>query len=139
MAADAADDELRLVQAASGALHAAAEQANRAAALQATAVEMQKAADEARMMAEIQVGGRHTRLDCKLKANEADCNKVLLGGGGGGGGGYFELTPLQMMVADEGSPLQPCCPWTVLTPGTSFRTPPVLLRSYPQRGCCCRR
>ena len=87
VAADAADDELRLVQAASGALHAAAEQANRAAALQATAVEMQKAADEARMMAEIQVGGRHTRLDCKLKANEADCNKVLLGGGGGGGGG----------------------------------------------------
>ena len=62
MAADAADDELRLVQAASGALYAAAEQANRATALLATAVEMQKTADEARMMAEIQVGGGRNRL-----------------------------------------------------------------------------
>ena len=75
MAADAADDELRLVQAASGALYAAAEQANRAIALQATAVEMQKAADEARMMAEIQVGGRYTGLDCKQKTNGADCSE----------------------------------------------------------------
>ena len=66
VAADAADDELRLVQAASGALYAAAEQANRATALLASAVEMQKAADEARMMAEIQVGGRHDRPAARL-------------------------------------------------------------------------
>ena len=75
VAADAADDELRLVQAASGALYAAAEQANRAIALQATAVEMQKAADEARMMAEIQVGGGYTRLDCKQTTKGADCSE----------------------------------------------------------------
>ena len=76
MAADAADDEMRLVQAASGALYAAAEQANRVTALLATAVEMQKAADEARMMAEIQVGRRHTRLDCCYYINTADCSEV---------------------------------------------------------------